>query len=131
MLLLIWREPHKNNLSGADVTVATLKPTTVSDPTGPFRLHLVRENVSALGQLSKSQVPSMVHRGTSLGGPDGLTVELAETTHAHSTASDQEVPVRADAFGSLPSNRTDAPSLVSNRDGASTDTALPRPGGPP
>ena len=131
MLLLIWREPHKNNPSGADVTVATLKPTTVSDPTGPFRLHLVRENVSALGQLSKSQVPSMVHRGTSLGGPDGLTVEFAETTHAHSTASDQEVPVRADAFGSLPSNRTDAPSLVSNRDGASTDTALPRPGGPP
>jgi len=131
MLLLIWREPHKNNLSGADVTVATLKPTTVSDPTGPFRLHLVRENVSALGQLSKSQVPSRVHRGTSLGGPDGLTVEFAETTHAHSTASDQEVPVRADAFGSLPSNRTDAPSLVSNRDGASTDTALPRPGGPP
>ena len=64
MLLLIWREPHKNNPSGADVTVATLKPTTVSEPTGPFRLHLAGGNVSALVQLSKSQVPSVVHWGT-------------------------------------------------------------------
>lgn len=113
------------------MTVATLRLTTVSDPIGPFRLHLVSENVFALVQLSKSQVPSVVHWVTSLGGPDGQTVEFAETTHAHSTASDQEVPMRAEAFGSLPSDWTDAPSLVCNRDGVSTGTSLPRPGGPP
>lgn len=103
------------------MTGATLKPTTVSEPTGPFRLHLAGGNVSALVDLSEGQAPSVVRWGTSPGGPEGRTAGLAglaETTHAHSTASDQDVPMRADAFGSLRSDRTDAPSVVSNRDGA-------------
>lgn len=100
------------------MTVVSLEPTALLDPTGDCHVHLCSGGVSVLIDLSHNQLPSVVHWGEELPGLNSAEASaLVEAAVPHQTANSLDIPMRPDMLGSLHTGWIGRPGLVGDRNG--------------